>query len=145
MRAPAVTPASLWIAASCLSREACAVCPYSCQPTFLPAWLPEVLASRSESVLFGTLRAGVVAGLLQVPALGVVLAVLLVIVHVSNSLFPLQSILLLLLLGCTICISPANTTPGGMCATYNPMKSPIFRRPPETSIFPHFSTPETGD
>ena len=27
----------------------------------------------------------------------------------------------------------------------NPMKSPIFRRPPETSIFPHFSTPETGD
>ena len=27
----------------------------------------------------------------------------------------------------------------------NPMKSLIFRRPPETSISPHFSTPETGD
>ena len=27
----------------------------------------------------------------------------------------------------------------------NPMKAPIFRRPPETSISPHFCTPETGD
>ena len=33
--------------------------------------------------------------------------------------------------------------PGG--SNPNPMKSPIFRRPPETSICPHFSTPETGD
>ena len=30
-------------------------------------------------------------------------------------------------------------------ARCNPMKSPIFRKPPETSISPHFSTPETRD
>ena len=37
------------------------------------------------------------------------------------------------------------TTAGSASTTSYPMKSPIFRRPPETSISPHFPTPETGD
>ena len=48
---------------------------------------------------------------------------------------------------CARCMGPGRFgTLGPVEGTcYNPMKSPIFRRPPETSIFPHFSTPETGD